>query len=342
LGVTETLPGQSADLTDIEKCAVVMMAIGQEAAAEVVKYLSQPEINRLSKAMIGISAVPKNAAASVLREFADLMGQDGTFNTGGETYIREVLGKALGAEKADRLLGRLQQAGYADGIEAVKWQDPRDLAEMIKGEHPQIVAMISAYLEPEQAQALMKHLPDDLVERVIPRLAVLDALPPTAIQELSESLEHLLTGEPQQARLSVGGVDVAAKLLNRIGPPRAQHILTTIGQVDSELAQALNDRMFVFEDLFEIDDRSFQILLRTVDQKVLVSALKGATSGLQQKVLRNLSQRAAQMLREEIEARGPMRLAEIDAAKKEILIAAQALEGEGKIMLRAQSADVVN
>ena len=339
--MTETLPDQPADLTDIEKSAVVMMAIGQETAAQVVKYLSHPEINRLSKAMIGISAVPKNAAASALREFTELMRQDGTFSAGGESYIREVLEKALGAEKADRLLGRLQQGAYTDGIEAIKWQDPRDLAEMIKGEHPQIVAMISAYLEPEQAQTLMQHLPDDLVERVIPRLAVLDALPPTAIQELSESLEQLLTGEPTQARLSVGGVDVAAKLLNRIGSPRAQHILTTIGQVDPELAQALNDRMFVFEDLFEIDDRSFQILLRTVDQKLLVSALKGAASRLQEKVLRNLSQRAAQMLKEEIEARGPMRVAEIDAAKKEILVAAQALDREGKIMLRAQSADVV-
>jgi flagellar motor switch protein FliG len=213
---------------------------------------------------------------------------------------------------------------------------------MIKTEHPQIVAMISAYLEPEQAQALMEHLPDELVEQVVPRLAVLDALPPSAIQELSEAFEHLLAGEPQQTRVSVGGVDVAAKLLNRIGPPRAERVLETIGNIDPELARALTDRMFVFEDLFEIDDRSMQILLRAVDQKLLVSALKGTAAKLQDKVLRNLSQRAAQMLKEEIEARGPMRVAEIDAAKKEILAAAQALERDGKIMLRSQSADLVS
>lgn len=340
--MTEPATNAPVDLTDIEKSAVVMMLIGQENAAQVVKFLSQPEINRLSLAMSQISMVPKNTAASVLREFADLMRHDGSLGVGGEEYVREVLEKALGADKADHLLGRLKQGGYAAGIDAVKWQDPRDLAEMIKTEHPQIVAMISAYLEPEQAQALMQHLPDELVEQVIPRLAVLDALPPTAIEELSESLEHLLAGEPQQARVSVGGVDVAAKILNRIGGPRAGRVLSTIGSVDPELAQVLTDRMFVFEDLFEIDDRSFQILLRTVDQKLLVSALKGAVPGLQDKVLRNLSQRAAQMLREEIEARGPMRLAEIEAAKKEILGAAQALEREGKIMLRTQSADLVS
>jgi flagellar motor switch protein FliG len=340
--VTEAASSTPADLTDIEKSAVVMMLIGQETAAEVVRFLSQPEINRLSMAMTRISTVSKNSAALVLREFADLMRQDSSLGiAGGDEYVRGVLEKALGAEKAGHVLDRLKQGGYGAGIDAIKWQDPRDLAEMIKTEHPQIIAMISAYLEPEQAQALMQHLPDELVEHVIPRLAVLDALPPTAIQELSESLEHLLAGEPQQARVSVGGVDVAAKILNRIGSPRAGRVLSTISNVDPELAQMLTDRMFVFEDLFEIDDRSFQILLRTVDQKLLVSALKGAASGLQDKVLRNLSQRAAQMLREEIEARGPMRQAEIDTARKEIMGAAQALEREGKIMLRTQ-ADLVS
>jgi flagellar motor switch protein FliG len=336
--VTEATSNTPPNLTDVEKSAVVMRLIGQDTAAQIIKFLSQPEINRLSMAMTRISTVSKSTAALILREFADLIRQDGSLDpNGGEEYLRAVLEKALGPEKADHLVGRLNQGSYGAGIDAVRWQDPRNLAEMIKTEHPQIIAMISAYLEPEQAQALMQHLPDELVEQVIPRLAVLDVLPPTAIQELSESLEQLLGDEPQQARISVGGVDVAAKILTRIGGKRAEHVLSTIGNIDPELAQMLTDRMFVFEDLFEIDDRSFQILLRSLDQKLLVSALKGAAPGLQDKVLRNLSQRAAQMLREEIEARGPMRQAEIDAARKEILKAAQALEREGKIMLRIQA-----
>lgn len=340
--MTEAAFGEPADLTHVEKSAMVMMLVGQETAAEVVKFLSPPEIDRLSMAMTRIAGVPKHTAAAVLREFVDLLGEDNALGiSGGERYVRGVLEKALGAAKAEQLLGRLQQGTYGAGLEAIKWQEPRDLAEMIKGEHPQIIAMISAYLEPEQAQSLMQHLPDEVVEQVIPRLAMLDALPPSAIQELSESLENLLTAEPRQARISIGGVDVAAKILNRIGSVRAGRVLNSIGAVDAQLASLLSDRMFVFEDLFEIDDRSFQILLRAVDQKLLVSALKGTAVPLQDKVLRNLSQRAAQMLREEIETARPMRQAEIDEARKQILTAAQTLEREEKIILRPQ-ADLVS
>jgi len=245
--VTEPPSSTPVDLTDAEKSAVVMALIGQDTAAEVVKLLSQPEINRLSVAMTQISNISKNTAASVLREFADVMRQDSALGVDGEGYIREVLERALGPEKADSLLGRLKHGGYSSGIEAVKWQDPRDLAEMIRTEHPQIVAMISAYLQPEQAQTLIQYLPDELVEQVIPRLAVLDALPPSAIEELNESLEHLLAGEPQKARVAGGGIDVAAKILNRIGTTRAERVLSAIGQADPKLAQILGDHMFVFE-----------------------------------------------------------------------------------------------
>ncbi|MBV8120555.1 MAG: flagellar motor switch protein FliG [Alphaproteobacteria bacterium] len=325
-------------MTDVEKSAMVMMMLGQETAAQVLKLLSQPEINRLSMAMTRISAISKQSAEAVLREFADLIREDDVFGIGGsDAYIRGVLEKALGPEKADRLLGRLSRGVYGAGLEAVKWQDPRDLAEMVKNEHPQIVAMIAAYLEPEQAQALMQFLPDELVAQVIPRLAMLDTLPPSAIEELSESLENLLAAEPQQSRLAIGGVDAAAKILNRMGSARAGQLLTAIGEIDPKLAETLVDRMFVFEDLFEVDDRSFQILLRAVDQKLLVAALKGAAPRMQDKILRNLSQRAGNMLREEIEACGPMRQQEIDEARKAILTSAQALEREGKIILRAQA-----
>jgi flagellar motor switch protein FliG len=340
--VTQATSGAPADLTELEKSAMVLMMIGQETAAQVVRFLSQPEVNRLSMAMTSLPRVPKQTAAAVLGEFVDLMHAEDDFSIGGgEAYVRGVLEKALGAEKAGRLLGRLQQGVYGAGLEAIKWQDPGDLAEMIKTEHPQIVAMIAAYLEHEQAQTMIQHLPDDVVGQVIPRLAVLDALPPSAIQELSESLENLLSDEPRQTRVTIGGVDVAAKILNRIGSTRAGPVLSAIGAVDPQLAGMLTERMFVFEDLFEIDDRSFQILLRTIDQKKLVAALKGLASRLQDKVLRNLSQRTAQMLREEIEASGPMRQAEIDDARKEILTSAQALERDGKIILRA-AADLVS
>jgi flagellar motor switch protein FliG len=339
--VTEVSSDQPAELSGIEKSAVLMMSVGQDVAAEVVKQLSQLEINLLAVAMARIAQVSKQAVPTVFREFVDLMLQETSIGIGAEEYVSGVLERALGAEPAARLVGRLKQGDYSAGIEAINWQEPRALAEKLKAEHPQIVAMIFAYLEPERAQALIQHLPDDLVEQVIPRLAMLDSIPPTAIRELNDSLEHLLVGEASQAAVSLGGVDTAAKILNRIGAERSQRVLTAIGDVDPELAQTLTDNMFVFEDLASVDDRNFQILLRGLDQNLLVVALKGAPPGLLEKVLRNLSQRAAEMLREEIEARGPMRHSEVDAAKKEILAAALALEREGKVVLRSAPGDMV-
>jgi flagellar motor switch protein FliG len=340
--VTEPSSQRPADLTGIEKSAVVMMSIGQDVAAEVVKQLSQLEINLLAVAMARIGKVTKEAVPPVFREFVDMMLQEGPVGVGAEEYINEVLERALGPEQAAHLLLRLKQGDYSAGIEAVNWQDPKSLAEMIKAEHPQIVAMIFAYLEPERAQALIQYLPDDLVEQVIPRLAMLDSIPPTAIRELNDSLEHLLARGSPHSAVAVGGVDTAAKILNRIGTERSQRVLQAISDIDPSLAQTLTDNMFVFEDLAAVDDRNFQILLRALDQNLLVVSLKGAPPALLEKVLSNLSQRAAEMLREELEARGPMRLSEVDAAKKEILAAALALEREGKIILRSQPGDLVS
>lgn len=318
------------------------MSIGEDAAAKVMKFLSQLEINQLSVAMARISSVSKSSVTSVYQEFIDLMLQETSIGIGADAYIRGVLEKTLGAEKAERLVGRLRQGDYFAGIEAIQWQDPRVLAEMIKLEHPQIVAMIFAYLEPEQVDAMIRYLPTELVEQVIPRLATLDSIPPNAIRELNESIEDLLAGEAQQARVSVGGVGMAAKILNRIDNDRVQAILKEIGNVDAELAQRLENSMFVFEDLIHVDDRNFQMLLRSIDQKLLVSALKGADQALQNKVLNNLSQRAAEMLRDEIGARGPMRVSEVEAAKREIVATAQRLEREGTIILRTDPGEVVS
>jgi flagellar motor switch protein FliG len=329
-------------LTDLEKSAVVMLSIGEEAAAEVMKHMTQLEINLLSLAMARISGISKTEVTAVYQEFIDTMLQETSIGIGSSVYIHGVLERALGTEKAERLAGRLNQGDYFAGIEAVQLQDPRVLAEMIKSEHPQIVAMIFAYLEPEQADALIQHLPAELVDQVIPRLATLDSIPPAAVRELNDAIEDLLAGEAQHVRVSVGGVGLAAKILNRIDAERVQVILGQIKEVDAELAQQIENSMFVFEDLTRLDDRNFQMLLRSVDQKLLASALKGADAKLLDKVMRNLSQRSAEMLREEISARGPMRVTEIDAAKREIVAIAQRLEREGTIILPTDATDMVS
>ena len=333
---------QPHGLTDLEKSAVVMLSIGEDAAAEVMKYMTQLEINLLSLAMARVSNVSKGEVTEVFQQFIDAMLDETSIGIGASGYVQGVLERALGTERAGRLVARLNQGDYFAGIEAVQLQDPRVLAEMIKNEHPQIVAMIFAYLEPDQADALIQFLPAELIEQMLPRLATLDSIPSAAVRELNDAIEDMLAGESEEARVNVGGVGMTAKILNRFDAPRAEAILKQISEIDEELAQRIQNSMFTFEDLSRLDDRNFQMLLRSVDQKLLASALKGADPKLLDKVMRNLSQRSAEMLREEISARGPMRVTEIDSAKREIVSTAQRLEREGAIILTTDARDMVS
>jgi flagellar motor switch protein FliG len=330
-----------SELSDIEKAAILMSLVGQKEAAEVIKHLQPREINRLASAMARLPKVARGSAEAVFQEFAGLMNETGT-GVGGEEYLRGALVEAIGEKRASGLLERLMHGGDSAGIEAVKWQDPRVVAELIQAEHPQIVAMILAYMEGEQAIEVVAHLPDELVEQVIPRLATLDMIPPNAIQELNEALQDQLVGDTPQVRLTnVGGVKAAAEILNQFDGSRSQTMLNSIKQYDAELAQRIYDNMFVFADLVDVDDRSIQTLMREVDQNLLVPALKGVDEALREKIFRNMSQRVAESLKEEIENKGPMRLAEVEAAQRQILVAAQALEAEGKINLRVDAKDLV-
>ena len=328
--------------SDIEKAAILMTLVGQKEAAEVIKHLAPREINRLASAMARLPKVAKDSAEAVFQEFASLMNEQTASGVGAEEYLRGALVEAIGEKRASGLLERLMHGGDSAGIEAVKWQDARVVAELIRAEHPQIVAMILAYMESDQAIEVVAHLPDELVEQVIPRLATLDMIPPTAIQELNEALKDQLVGESPQVRLTtVGGVKAAAEILNQFDGSRSQNMLNSIKLYDAELAQRIYDNMFVFADLVDVDDRSIQTLLREIDQNLLVPALKGVDEGLRDKVFRNMSTRAAEGLKEEIATKGPMRLAEVEAAQRQILVAAQSLEAEGKINLRVEAKDLV-
>jgi flagellar motor switch protein FliG len=330
-----------SDLSDVEKAAILMTLVGQKEAAEVIKHLQPREINRLASAMARLPKVAKGSAEMVFQEFANLMSEPSA-GVSVEEYLRSALTEALGEKRASGLLERLMHGGDSAGIEAVKWQDPRAVAELIQGEHPQIVAMILAYMEADQANEVVGHLPDALVEQVIPRLATLDMIPPNAIQELNEALQDQLVGDTPQVRLTtVGGVKAAADILNQFDGSRSQNMLNAIKQHDAELAQRIYDSMFVFADLVDVEDRSVQTLLREIDQNLLVPALKGVDDSLREKIFRNMSERAAASLKEEIETKGPMRLAEVEAAQRQILVAAQALEAEGKINLRVSAEDLV-
>src|SRR5579863_9883299 len=332
----------STNLSPAEKAAVLMMALGEADAAEVIKFLSPREVNRLSGAIARLNKVPKTTVENVMVEFVARIRDETVIGLGVTEYLRNALGRALGEERASALLERIMNGGDSAGIEAVKWEDPRVVAEMIREEHPQIIAMILAYVEPEQAQDVMQVLPDGIIEQVIPRLATLEVIPPSAVRELNEALEDQLAGESQQVRLSnVGGIKAAAEILNRFEASRAQSVLDRIKSMDPELSQRIYDNMFVFHDLLEVDDRSIRTLLQEINQSLLVPALKGVDAAVREKVTRNMSQRAAESLNEEIEAKGPVRVAEVEAAQKEIITIAKRLEQEGRIILRTDAKDLV-
>jgi flagellar motor switch protein FliG len=311
--MAEAISSKPIRLSDVEKSAVVLLSIGEEAAAQVMKHMTQLEINLLSLAMARISHVSKTEVTTVFQEFVDLMLEEIPISIGGESYVHDVLEQALGPEKAERLATRLSQGDYFAGVEAVQLQDPRVLAELIKSEQPQIIAAIFAYMEPEQADALIQHLPPEIVELLVPRLAT-------------------------QVRPPGGGVSIAARILNRIDAERAEAVLEQISAVDAELAdvikaEASTNGLFIFEDLEQLDDRSLQMLLRSINQRLLASALSNANPILLQKITRNLSRRSAEMLREEIFARDPVAVDEIDAARSEIVATAKRLERDGTIIL---------
>ncbi|HYL31649.1 MAG TPA: flagellar motor switch protein FliG [Stellaceae bacterium] len=334
--------GGTSNLSPAEKAAVLMMALGEADAAEVIKFLSPREVNRLSGAIARLNKVPKTLVENVMAEFVARIRDETAIGLGVTDYLRNALGRALGADRASALLERIMNGGDSAGIEAVKWEDPRVVAEMIREEHPQIIAMILAYVELEQAQDVMQALPDGVIEQVIPRLATLEVIPPSAVRELNDALEDQLSGESQQVRLSnVGGIKAAAEILNRFEASRAQSVLDRIKTMDADLSQRIYDNMFVFHDLLGVDDRSIRALLQEVNQTLLVPALKGVDGALREKITHNMSERAGASLQEEIEAKGPVRVSEVEAAQKEIITIAKRLEQEGKIILRTDAKDMV-
>jgi len=335
-------PAEPIVIHPVDKAAILMMTLSEQDAAEIIKFLTPREINRVSAAIARLDKVPTATVQLVMAEFVERVRADTGIGLGGSEHLRNALSRALGEERASALIERIMTGGESTGIEAVKWEDPRVVAETIREEHPQIIAMILAYIEPEQAQEIMQALPDRVIEQVIPRLATLEMIPPSAVRELNEALEDQLVGGSQQTRASnISGIKAAADILNRFEARRAEAVLETVKEMDPELSRRIYDNMFVFSDLVQVDDRSVRTLLREIDPKLLVAGLKGVSQPVHDKIMRNISQRAAESLREEMDARGPVRVAEIEAAQKEVLSIAKRLEAEGKIVLRSEQQDLV-
>lgn len=317
----------------VENAAILLMSLGEEEAAEVFKHLSPKEVQKLGETIAKMKAVPRERVEGVLEKFSALASEQSMLVTDTDEYVKSVLRKALGDDKANLLIDRILQGSDVTGIESLKWMDPGSVGELLRNEHPQIVAAILVHLDYDQASSVLKTFTERQRNEVMVRIATLDGIQPAALKDLNEVMSKVLAGGDKLRKASLGGVKTAAEMINLMGSSVETAVLDYIREADNELAQKIMDNMFTFDDLEKIDDKGIQALLKEVQSESLVIALKGATPEMREKVFKNMSTRAAETLREDLEARGPVRVSEVESEQKEMLKIVRRLADEGQIVL---------
>ena len=328
-------------LSGVQRAAVLLLSLGESDAAEVLKHMSAKEVQKLGLAMATLSGVSREQVMRVMDDFTGALDKQTSLGVGADDYIRNVLIQALGADKAGGLIDRILLGRNTTGLDTLKWMDPRAIADLVRHEHPQIIAIVLSHLDPDQAADALKLLPERTRADVLLRIATLDGIPPNALNELNEIMERQFAGNQNLKSSAVGGIKVAANILNFLDTGQDQSLLGAISKVDAVLGQRIQDLMFVFDDLIELDDRELQSVLREVSGERLGIALRGADPKVRDKITRNMSQRAAEILLEDMEARGPVRLSDVEAAQKEILTLVRRLADEGSINLGGGSAEAL-
>jgi flagellar motor switch protein FliG len=319
----------------IDRAAILLMTLGESAAAEVLKHMGPKEVQKIGAAMAALSSVSKDQVSVVLDHFSDEVDKQTNLGVGSDEYIRKVLVQALGADKAGNVIDRILLGGNSKGLEALKWMDPRAVAELIRLEHPQIIAIVLSYLEADQASAVLLNLPEKTRSDILLRIATLDGIQPSALRELDDIMEKQFSGNSANnvKSSSVGGVKAAANIMNMLDSTQEQKIMELVKEADAKLGEKIEDLMFVFEDLQELDDRGVQTLLREVSSESLILALKGSNETMREKIFKNMSKRAAEMLRDDLAAKGPVKLADVEKAQKEILTIARRMSDAGELAL---------
>lgn len=321
------------DEKGVEDAAILLMSLGEEEAAEVFKHLEPKEVQHLGEAIARMKAVTKERIGNVLDRFAKESTEMGVLVADNDEYIKAVLRKALGDDKANLLIDRIIQGSDVTGIESLKWMDAGSVAELLRNEHPQIVAAILVHLDPDQSSSVLKFFPERQRNEVMVRIATLDGIQPSALKDLNEVLSKVLAGGQQIRKSSLGGVKPAAEIINMMGSSIETSVLDYIREADGDLAQRIMDNMFTFDDLIKLDDKGFQSLLKEVQTESLIIALKGASPEIREKVFKNMSSRAAETLREDLESRGPVKLSEVEAEQKELLKIVRRLADEGQVVM---------
>ena len=323
----------------LQDAAILMMSLGEHEASEVFKHLSPKEVQKLGEAIAKTKSITRDRVDDVITRFTGVAAAHSLLVSDSGDYVRSVLKRALGDDKAALLIDRILQGGDVSGIESLKWMDPASVAELLRNEHPQIVAAILVHLDFDQAADVLKFFTERQRNEVMLRVATMEGIQPSALKDLNEVLFKVLAGGDKVRKSTLGGVKTAAEMINLLGAAIEGSVIESIRNHDPDLAQKIMDKMFVFDDVMKLDDKAIQLVLKEVASDVLIVALKGAQPELKEKFLANMSSRAAETLREDLESRGPMRLSEVEAQQKEILKTVRRLADEGTIVIGGGGAD---
>ncbi len=327
------------NMSGAERAAIFMMSLGEQSAAQVLKHMSPKEVQKIGSVMATLNNVPNEKVEFVIGAFVESANTQSAVGVDPDEFIRNMLINALGEDKASSVIDRILTNKSSKGLDSLKWMDPKSVADVVKNEHPQIIAIVLSYLDSGHAAEILQYLPERSRSDVLMRIATLEGVPPAALQELNEILEKQFSGSSGLQKSGVGGIKIAADILNFMDADSETAITEAITELDEELAQEIQGLMFVFDNLLTIDDRGIQAILRDVQSEQLITALKGADNAIKEKIFGNMSSRAADMMREDLEAKGPVRLKDVEDAQKEILAVAQRLADSGDISLGGKGDD---
>ncbi|PIE42947.1 MAG: flagellar motor switch protein FliG [Gammaproteobacteria bacterium] len=336
--MSDEVPGQGGDnnlpkLSRLDSAAVLLMSLGEADAAQILKHMGPKEVQRVGTAMATMRDIKQEQVEAVTIEFLEAVGGQTGLGVGADDYIRTMLTQALGEEKAASLIDRILVGGNTTGLDTLKWMEPRAVADVIRYEHPQIQAIVVSYLDSDQAAEVLCNFDEKVRLDVVMRVAALDSVQPQALQELNDILEKQFSGGSSTKTSKIGGIKVAADIMNFMDTSVEADLMEQIKEIDADLGTEIEDLMFVFDNLKDVDDRGIQTLLREVSSDILILALKGADDEVQEKIFTNMSKRAAELLRDDLEAKGPVKVSEVEAAQKDILTIARKLAESGEINL---------
>jgi len=327
-------PKKDAKRSGAERAAILLMTLGEAEAAQVLKHMGAKDVQKIGSAMAQMQNISRDEVMTVFDGFSTVLESQTSLGIGADDYVRKVLVNALGEDKASNLIDRILLGRNSKGLESLKWMDARAVAEMVRLEHPQIIAIVLAYLDADQSAEVLSSLPENMRADIVMRIATMDGIQPQALTELDEVLEKQFAGNSNTGKsTSLGGAKIAANIMNFIEGTKQNSIIEMVRKTDEQLSDRIQDMMFVFDNLIEVDDRGMQELLRTVPGDRLLLALKGCDPELKEKIFKNMSQRAAETMREDLEAKGPVKLSDVEAAQKEILGIARKLSEAGTIAL---------